>query len=342
MAKFQSARQQHRVGAFSIATREGEETHSEGYDSKMTMKKSVFGSRGEERGFRSIEHTWGEEYRVFPQFSFSALFEPDASWRDTSNLFFKTSIDYVLCTQAGQPLLAIDFDGLGQGFDRDGQYVQVQETRDPHRKLKFDFKLRYAKKSVFPYYVVASDEFRHLGQGIELTVVDGIIGSELSRIDFRERIPSVVEEHRDIIDNMPPDEQSDYIQDLVTSQEVESDFAFNPITKKWSEVMNEIRQFSDLTSLKESYRYYHEPELPDLEGPGLFGSVESQRARFDAMDKIERVGCVCVLADTPVGEVSDMVWMRNVGHSLSLVNEIAELLAYSKLLRLLRKRDATA
>ena len=312
----------------------------------MTVKKSVFGSRGEERGFRSIEHMWGEEYRVFPQVPFSALFEPDASWRDTSNLFFKTSIDYVLCTNEGEPLLAIDFDGLGRGFDRDGQYVQVEETgEDPHRKLKFDFKLRYAKKSDFPYYVVASDEFRHLGQGIELTVVDGIIGTVLANRDFDDRISALVEEHRDAIDKLPPDEQYEYTQDLVIDQGAMSDLDYNPITQKVLAIRSQIEAISGSWSWVESYRHCEEPKLPDLEGLEWYGSVESFKARIAAISEVERVGCVFTLSDTPVGEVSDIVWMRNVGsypQSLTLVRKFAELLACSKLLRLLRKRATRA
>ena len=57
--------------------------------------------------------------------------------------FFKTNVDYVLCTKEGRPLLAIDFDGLGRGFDRYGTYVNVVETDDKYRKLKFDLKLKW-------------------------------------------------------------------------------------------------------------------------------------------------------------------------------------------------------
>lgn len=311
----------------------------------MAVKKSVFGSKGEERGFRSIEHMWGEEYRAFPQFPFSALFEPDESVRDTANLFFKTSIDYVLCTKEGQPLLAIDYDGLGRGFDRDGQYVPVEETPDSFRKLKFDFKLRYAKRSDFPYYVVASEEFRHLDKEIELTVVDGIIGSVLARRDFEDRISALVEDHRDVIDGLPPDVQDAYTQALVNWQEVISDTEYNPITQRLARIRGQILSISDSMSWREECRYYKEPELPDLDGIGLFSSVESLEARIAAMEKVERLGCVCTLSDTPVGEVADSAWMRNVGtysQSLSLIAEIARLLAFSKLLRLLQRRAARA
>ena len=148
----------------------------------MAVRESIFGSKSEERGFRSIEYTWGERYRVIPQFPMSGLFEPNpARVREgTSNLFFKTSFDYMLATEEGRPLLAIDFDGMGKGFDRDGEYVQIEATKDRYRKSKFDFKLRYAIENDFPYHIVASEEFNYLGDGAELTLVDGIIGSVLS------------------------------------------------------------------------------------------------------------------------------------------------------------------
>ena len=306
----------------------------------MTVKKSIFGSKAEAQGFQSIEHTWGEDYRLIPQFLFSGLFEPDNSIKNPSNLFFKTSIDYVLSTKEGQPLLAIDFDGLGKGFDREGQYVPVEATRDPYRKPKFDFKLRYSQKNDFPYYIISYDEFEHLDDEIELTVVDGIIGSTLAGRDFNERIQSVVDERERIINNLPSHEQHEYIRDLVISEEIESDFAFNPIIQRTAEVRDKIYAITGSYSWKESIRSYEEPTLPDLNGPGLFGSAESLQARANAMSKVEWWGCVHTLSDTPIGEVSDIAWIRNAGHSHTLVREIAELLAYSMLLKLLIRRQS--
>ena len=308
----------------------------------MAIKRSVFSSKGEERGFRSIERTWGERHRVFPQFPFSALFEPDDSIRDKSNLFFKTSIDYVFCTSEGVPVLAIDFDGLGKGFNKDGQYIQTEKTNDPHRKSKFDFKIRYSEKDDFPYYIVASDEFKHLGQDLSLTIVDGIIGSVLAKKDFDQHIPFLIEEHRDIIENLMPDEQQDYVQDLVISQEVDSDFAYNPIIQKTAEVRYNISAITGSMAYgREEYHYFEEPELPGLEGPGSFGSIESLSARLAAMKDVEVLGCACTLFDTPIGEVSEVATMRNIGYSdqyLSLIKEIAELLVWTKYSRLLSKK----
>ena len=56
------------------------------------------------------------------------------------------------------------------------------------------------------------------------------------------------------------------------------------------------------------------------------------------MKKVEVWGCVVAISDTPVGEVSEIAKVRNVDHSLSLVMEIGDLLAWNKLLRLLRRQ----
>ena len=237
----------------------------------MGVKESIWGSRSEERGFRSIEHIWGDEYRIFPQFPFSALFNSDDSIRNTANFFFKTNIDYLLSTKSGKPLLAIDFDGLGKGFGRDGKYVPVEVTSDPNRKVKFDFKLSYARKSGFPYHVVSYKEFQPVGVGIELTVTDGIIGSELAKRDFHDRIPSVIEEDRDYIECLRPNDRHEYIQDLVTGQEIESDYAFNPIVKRTAEIKDDIRTIAGSLPRSENFRSYEEPELPEVVWPGLVG-----------------------------------------------------------------------
>ncbi len=299
----------------------------------MAVKESVFGSKGEEKGFRSIEHTWGLEYRIFPQFPFSALFEPDESIGDTSNFFYKTSVDYVLCTQAGKPVLAVDFDGLGRGFNRDASYVQVEQTDDRQRKIKFDFKLRYAKKNNFPYYIVASDEFIYLDTETNLTIMDGLIGYELARRDFNDSIPSFIENHRVDIENMLLYERQEFIQDLVIQQEVESNHKRNRIIQKMDEVMTEIRETSGWNWEGSGSYYVHDPELPDLDYRETLPSAENLKSRATEMEKVEWVGFHYTLFDTPIGEVSAIVWMRNFEPAASVVQDIAEFLCWTKLSR---------
>ena len=82
----------------------------------MRLKDSVFASKSERRGFQQIDSEWGHKYSLYPNLPFSIIFEPDKSISGTSNLFFKTSIDYTLCGKNDKPLLAIDFDGLGHAL----------------------------------------------------------------------------------------------------------------------------------------------------------------------------------------------------------------------------------
>ena len=303
----------------------------------MAVRDSIFGSKSEARGFHLIEHTWGDRYRLCAQFPWSALFEPASNRRDTSNLFFKTSVDYVLCTREGRPLLAIDFDGWGGGFDRAGEYVQVEATPDRNRKAKFDFKLRYAKTNDFPYHIIASEEFRALDDGLELTVVDGIIGSVIAKKSFLERAPAFLEEHADEIEHIPCADQSDYIQDLATSLEVDCDVEHNPIIHKTFEVMDRVREIAGSMPSCSGYRTFEEPALPTFEWPP-WEHLEAFQRRAEALHRVEWWGCIAILEDTPVGEVSEVVKVRNVAHSMTLVNEIGELMVWRKLLRLLQRR----
>ena len=302
----------------------------------MAVRNSIFGSKSEEKGFRSIEHTWGEDYVVYPQIPWSALFTPDPNWRDTSNFFFKTSVDYVLCTKGGHPILAIDFDGMGGGFDRDGKYVQIQTTQDRSRKRKFDIKLRFAQLNNFPYHIVSSEEFSFLGEGIKLTVVDGIIGSVVAKSQFLDRAPLFLEEHAEEIERQPHSYKTEFIQDLLTGLEVDCDAEHSKIFRKTCEVLDQIRSINGAYSYPHGYRTFEEPECPSVDWPP-WESAGAFKRRVEALKRVKVWGCVVTISDTPLGELTEIVRVRNVAHSLSLVIEIGELMAWSKLLRLLRR-----
>ena len=287
----------------------------------MAVKDSIFGSGLEERGFRSMESTWGESYMLCSQLPMSVVFDPKS--RDTSNFFFKTSLDYVLCTKEGRPLLAIDFDGMGKGFDEDGEYVQVEPTRDRDRKSKFDFKLKYAQDNNFPYHVVASEEFNFLSDEVTLTVADGIIGSIISNAAFLERGPLLLEEYAEKIGNQPFWYQSEYTQDLLTDLETECFLEHDPLVRKETEVRKQLLEMIDCIP-RWGFRYFS--PLKDSEVLPNY---------YEVKNNVASLGCVVTIYDTPVGEVSEIASVRNVAYSASIVREIAELLAWSKLLRLL-------
>ena len=303
----------------------------------MAVKGSIFGSKSEERGFRSIERTWGGDYVVYPQIPLSTLFTPDPKWKDTSNFFFKTSVDYVLCTNGGRPVLAIDFDGMGGGFDRDGEYVQVKATSDRLRKRKFDIKLRFSHQNNFPYHIVSSEEFTYLGDGIELTVVDGIIGSVLATNDFLESAPSFLEEHAQEIHGQLDSYKSEVVQDLLLALEVDCEAEHSKLFRKKCELSAQVGSITGDRSYPHTYRMFEEPECPSFHWPP-WKDMEAFKRRVEAMKKVEVWGCEVTISDTPIGDVSETVRVRNVAHSLSLAMEVGELMAWSKLLRLLHRR----
>lgn len=307
----------------------------------MGVRASVFGSRSEERGFRSIQHKWGDRYNLYPQLPFSAIFEPDHTIHDTSNLFYKTSIDYTLCTKGNTALLAIDFDGMGHGFDRNGNYVPVKKTSDPYRKDKFDFKLRYAKRNGLPYHIISYEELDPIGEATNLAIMDGIIGFQIARRDFDAKIVERVSCEQDIIDALSPDERYEYIQTLVTDQEVLSEIEHDPIVKRAMQLHSELGKLGCKVP-RWGYSYVEEPELPDLEydpPASMLPTLESFKARCAAMGGVMRIGCIYSLK-TSLGEVSEIAWMRNVGNlsqTFVIVQNIAELLVYAKALRLANK-----
>ena len=288
----------------------------------MHVKDSIFSSNGEERGYRSIESTWGEKHMVCGQTPLSALLEPGPNWkRDTSILFFKTSVDYVVCTATGRPLIAIDFDGMGEGFSApDERKYMPSKDIDRSRKTTSDIKIRHTKEAGLPYYIVGSEEFDDLGGDVRLTVIDGIIGATLARQAFRQY------------------SSDGYVLDFLPDRDYEDPFDMelecNPIPREQGRLRAAIDQLGGgLPNC--SYIPFEVPALPTSDSYDDIYSAAVSRAR--AWNTVERWGCTAVFVDTPFGEVSASATIRNIDPDAhSIVREIAELLALRKLLNCYR------
>ena len=128
----------------------------------MKIRKSIFGSKSEYGLFRTLQNRWSKNFDLWPSLPFSNIveldkYEPSLSSKERE-FFYNTNIDYTLCTKDGSPVLSIEFDGLGKGFSRNGEYIQIEESLDPYRKLKFDLKITIANKLDYPFYVIAFEE----------------------------------------------------------------------------------------------------------------------------------------------------------------------------------------
>ena len=306
----------------------------------MSVKKSIFGSSGERRGFELIEHTWGDEYRILAQFPWSALFDlddpelgdilpPGVRRGDTSHFFFKTSVDYVLATREGEPLLAIDFDGMGEGFDRDGEYVEVEQTLDRGRKRKFDLKLQLARREEFPYYIVGSEEAIRVHDGdTHLTILDGMVGYTFGKREFLLRIEQMSDELLEQTADLPLDEQHEVVESAFVTEEFSAHYDASPIRRTTSELHKKIEDIYGLSAYRyeKSLQHSYFPELP----PG------DLQTRWEALQKAERVSCELTIDHPHLGRESAKAWMRNIGYggmAEMVTEDLAEFLAFRKLVR---------
>ena len=256
----------------------------------MSVKDSIFGSNGEKRGYQTIKRSWGDKYEVHSQLPWSQLFDIGPEWRGTKPFFYQTSVDYVICYANGFPLLAIDFDGLGRGYDSRGRYVQGEATKDRYRKKKFDIKLECARANKFPYHIVSYEEFTPFDDS-HLTVIDEIISYDLSLHDWM---------YQDLSD-----------PSMVRDQD-EMHWRHSKVFQETGKVRRHVHSITGTGSYRKSLS----------SARGIDGGP----------------GAVATFYDTPVGEVSELCQLRDVGYaSGAMAFDIAELMVWRKLLRLLRR-----
>jgi hypothetical protein len=124
-------------------------------------RATIFDSTSERELFSAINASWEPDFKVYPHVSFANLIDLDPQVLDAAELSYlhRTTVDFVLTSAGGQPLLGIEFDGLGHGYSRGSRYIQVvRSKRDLNRAWKLDLKLRIANAASFPFAVLSHDE----------------------------------------------------------------------------------------------------------------------------------------------------------------------------------------
>ncbi len=208
----------------------------------MALRRSIFGSQAEAEGFHAIQSTWGDYLLISPQVPWTALFDigklmhSQDSDEDRSELFRKTSVDYVVATRQGEPLLAIEFDGLLRGYSRRLEYVPRDLTHNPSRKHKHELKLKYAWEHGLPFFIVGSEEFRkwysRKEEGIEFTFVDGVISQVLSNRLIAHRFHLGAEDALRNTAELSADERVEALEDWAIGLEVGAMVESNPIYRE--------------------------------------------------------------------------------------------------------------
>src|SRR5262249_28118626 len=214
------------------------------------MSKTIFDSNAERAIYSRLTSVWSRYVDIYPQIPVRKVL----GYNDLRRLslqpraidyLMKTEFDFVISEKGtGNALLAIEFDGIGYGFSRNGAYVsRVVPLNDPYRKLKLDAKLRACMLSGFPLVIVSFPEtapFEEAGNAI--TVLDAIIGEVRATIGLQQLIASHTEAFADAFAADPSGEAVDWV---MTALEVRSNHNKHPIRRKAQEIAQKLPLWDD-------------------------------------------------------------------------------------------------
>ena len=283
-------------------------------------KDSIFGSYDERQLFKRLTSCWRDKVDLFPQVPLCQLVEEPEGLSDKEVEYFrKANTDITVCEKdTGKPLLSIEFDGMGEGFSRQGEYIQIN-PKPKSRKKKLDFKVKAAHEADYPLIVISYPESTRIEPMLHLTIADGIIGQVLFHKHFYEEAQKVLEEHEDSI---PPGSVSlpDFVQQQLTAVQISSIYEFDPLTKLLDEYMFKALSLGVVRKWDCTY--------PDA--PGEWWTLPYLKW----MRESEEIRCICVV-ETSLGRIEKEATIRNVQASgflpLGLAKTIAELLAFREI-----------
>jgi hypothetical protein len=302
----------------------------------MERSPTIFDSAAERALFEELQSRWAPKLRLFPQVPLAKLMRlepPDERLLRPRHrrYFLSAHVDFTFCWPDGRPILSVEFDGVGGGFSRERQYIPKRVTPDPNRDWKLNFKLRAAARVNYPLIVIATEETAQLAESESLTILDGIVGQLLSREAERELAQEMVDDAADKLAGMDPAQAYEYAQDLVLQAGVIADLEHDPLALAVAQEETRCER-----ALGHSYSYSLGPPLYDPPPPSSAGfppPIEELMARLSAINHAARVG-VRVAVQTPIGEVAETVWLRNVGQGQGVVPElVAQQIAHYLALR---------
>jgi hypothetical protein len=214
------------------------------------MAKTIFDSKAERAIYSRLSSVWSRYVDIYPQIPIRKVL----GYNDLRGLPLQPrAIDYLMQTEfdfvvsekgTGNALLAVEFDGIGHGFSRNGEYVsRVVSLRDPHRKLKLDSKLRACMLSGFPLVVVSFPETEPLEEsGNAITVLDAIIGEVRATIGLQHLVSS----HTDAFDAaFAADPSGDAGDWVMSALEIRSDYNNHPIRRKAQAIAQKLPLWDD-------------------------------------------------------------------------------------------------
>jgi hypothetical protein len=180
----------------------------------MVVKKrrSVLFSRAEAELLRSLEQRWTPRFKVYPNLPLSAVVDIDKSELDKREaaFFYKANVDYTICRATNEPLLCIEFDGIGAGREIRGAYraspdASLPEEKRRRREWALNFKLGIFAEAAMPLIIVGYDDCKNLYDE-ELSLLDLFISDILIEQRSDELLAEGIEEHERTHDEMTEEE----------------------------------------------------------------------------------------------------------------------------------------
>ena len=205
----------------------------------MAIRKMIFDSTTEKNIFDDLIHKWNNKITALPHIPFKDVIDIQSKYIkqvEREKFLLKTNFDFVVVSNQkvnfGEPILAIEFDGWGHGFSNNGEYIEINKTKDPYRKLKLDCKIRICEQEGFPLVVVSYQEIEKVVKDQLFTILDEIIGQVLSNKEFVVTLNEEANKVGDSIKNTDSNTAQMIIDDYVIDKEACSQINNNPIVQK--------------------------------------------------------------------------------------------------------------
>jgi len=229
----------------------------------LKPRDSIFGSSIERRCYGKLQDTWGDKYAVYHNQPFLSIFQDrEAVTADEFDFLKKTSVDFVICSKDGRPLVCIEFDGMQHGHNVGSLYQPGMGQRDRDRRRRgLELKLRIAHEANFPFFVLSGEHFKGFSDGVRLSLVDAIIGEIFASQEVGDKFrngfnPNEYGLTEEEFNALPFLEQRDMIEDWAIGVEVVADFTHNPIFKK-------VAELEEIVGLQShSQMYTSHPDFP--------------------------------------------------------------------------------
>ena len=116
----------------------------------MEIRKTIWDSKSEKAIFESIQTKWSSKLNLYAHLPLCNIIkiDPEETTTKERDYYFKTEVDYTLCEQPNDnPMLSIEFDGIGGGYSRNGEYIQKRQTPDPKSKTETGFQVEVCQSS---------------------------------------------------------------------------------------------------------------------------------------------------------------------------------------------------